>query len=620
MLVLLVGARSRTRSSCRRGRSRRAHGEHRRRRRLLEVSTSPASRSSRGCASTATRTSAREIAANRGLHGKAYKGQRLRGVPRRAPRPRREARALARRRHERARSQRRPAGRSTAATRDLRCSKCHTQRPRRSASRSSSRRRRRAASATPTRTRAGSPPRARSATTSRSGSSSTSDAFDHAVDALSADRHARAGRVRQVPRRAAEVAAAAVRDVRLVPRRSAQGPVPAEGVRGVSRHEGLAGERRGDQERRPSGRVARERPRARSRARRVTTAATTSRRRRARRASRVTRTSTTRRSATKCEQCHASIKWIGPADSIGRASHDKTKYPLARQARRTSRAPRVTRRASPRTRAIARSQFEQLRAAATPTSTRASSARTTARPATRSTGSRRRRSASRSTCRPATRSTASTRRRRAAAVIRARARASSWKQPKQQCADCHENPHGTQFDKEMKAGGCAHCHTPYAWKQAKIDHSTFPLTGAHARAACVGCHGNVAQGAEAATYPRRSRARARAATRTCTRAVPHRRPAGEAVHDVPHDRGSGRSTNFDHTQDALSARGRARRSSSARSAIRPRSSTTARRRCAIASATSRAVTATPIRTESEVKALFVLLLMCSTAFADAHDG
>ncbi len=71
---------------------------------------------------------------------------------------------------------------------------------------------------------------------------------------------------------------------------------------------------------------------------------------------------------------------------------------------------------------------------------------------------------------------------------------------KQACADCHANPHGTQFEAEMAKGGCASCHTPLDWHQAKIDHSTWPLVGAHARTACAGCHGEQKQGAEPAAY------------------------------------------------------------------------------------------------------------------------
>jgi hypothetical protein len=59
---------------------------------------------------------------------------------------------------------------------------------------------------------------------------------------------------------------------------------------------------------------------------------------------------------------------------------------------------------------------------------------------------------------------------------------------KQACADCHQNPHGEQFAKEMAQGGCAHCHDPRGWALPKIDHSTWPLTGAHATAQCESCH------------------------------------------------------------------------------------------------------------------------------------
>jgi hypothetical protein len=59
---------------------------------------------------------------------------------------------------------------------------------------------------------------------------------------------------------------------------------------------------------------------------------------------------------------------------------------------------------------------------------------------------------------------------------------------KQACADCHANPHGDQFAKEMAQGGCGHCHDPRGWDLPKIDHSTWPLTGAHATALCDSCH------------------------------------------------------------------------------------------------------------------------------------
>lgn len=56
------------------------------------------------------------------------------------------------------------------------------------------------------------------------------------------------------------------------------------------------------------------------------------------------------------------------------------------------------------------------------------------------------------------------------------------------CADCHANPHGEQFASEMADGGCAHCHEAAGWDRPHIDHSIFPLDGAHAEATCDACH------------------------------------------------------------------------------------------------------------------------------------
>ena len=60
--------------------------------------------------------------------------------------------------------------------------------------------------------------------------------------------------------------------------------------------------------------------------------------------------------------------------------------------------------------------------------------------------------------------------------------------PKRACADCHANPHGEQFKAEMAQGGCAQCHSPSGWSLPKIDHKTWPLTGAHAVTRCERCH------------------------------------------------------------------------------------------------------------------------------------
>jgi len=59
---------------------------------------------------------------------------------------------------------------------------------------------------------------------------------------------------------------------------------------------------------------------------------------------------------------------------------------------------------------------------------------------------------------------------------------------KKACADCHDNPHGSEFAAEMQSGGCAHCHSPQGWHEPRIDHSTWPLTGAHGLAPCGACH------------------------------------------------------------------------------------------------------------------------------------
>jgi hypothetical protein len=61
------------------------------------------------------------------------------------------------------------------------------------------------------------------------------------------------------------------------------------------------------------------------------------------------------------------------------------------------------------------------------------------------------------------------------------------------CRDCHVNPHGEQFRREISANGCRACHTSLAtWRfdRNSFDHAAtgYPLEGAHARAACGDCH------------------------------------------------------------------------------------------------------------------------------------
>ena len=76
-----------------------------------------------------------------------------------------------------------------------------------------------------------------------------------------------------------------------------------------------------------------------------------------------------------------------------------------------------------------------------------------------------------------------------------------WTVANHACADCHENPHGDQFAREMAAGGCASCHSPVAWNAPKIDHSIWPLTGAHELAPCAACHDATAEDRKAGRGP-----------------------------------------------------------------------------------------------------------------------
>lgn len=69
-----------------------------------------------------------------------------------------------------------------------------------------------------------------------------------------------------------------------------------------------------------------------------------------------------------------------------------------------------------------------------------------------------------------------------------RVRRLSWKITSSACANCHQNPHGDQFQDVMTKKGCAGCHVAAGWKTPRIDHKSWPLVGAHAHAACDRCH------------------------------------------------------------------------------------------------------------------------------------
>ena len=56
------------------------------------------------------------------------------------------------------------------------------------------------------------------------------------------------------------------------------------------------------------------------------------------------------------------------------------------------------------------------------------------------------------------------------------------------CAECHENPHSTQFGE--RANDCASCHNSNKWRPSLFDHdkTRFPLKGGHEDVACSACH------------------------------------------------------------------------------------------------------------------------------------
>jgi hypothetical protein len=62
------------------------------------------------------------------------------------------------------------------------------------------------------------------------------------------------------------------------------------------------------------------------------------------------------------------------------------------------------------------------------------------------------------------------------------------------CFSCHQEEYRNTRDPNHAAAGystdCRGCHTTQNWHGKTVDHSFFPLVGAHAAVACGGCHGN----------------------------------------------------------------------------------------------------------------------------------
>jgi hypothetical protein len=74
----------------------------------------------------------------------------------------------------------------------------------------------------------------------------------------------------------------------------------------------------------------------------------------------------------------------------------------------------------------------------------------------------------------------------AAGLLHRRDRARSWLGLEPACAACHADPHAAELGAD-----CARCHGQDGWKPAAgFDHgkSAYPLTGRHAKVACVACH------------------------------------------------------------------------------------------------------------------------------------
>lgn len=209
------------------------------------------------------------------------------------------------------------------------------------------------------------------------------------------------------------------------------------------------------------------------------------------------------RFGARCERCHASIKWLGLPRQIGLAAHDKTPYPLTGRHLATA-CERCHPRTLPANRRFRRLQFDRCgrchedrhrgelasrdggecagchtTAGFSPTSFGVNAHATAAFPL-----EGRHQAAACRACHPGRRPRL------------------DFRVARKACADCHENPHGQQFASEMRRGGCAECHAPSGWKEPRIDHSVWPLSGAHARTACARCHGAVGAGgkAEPAAY------------------------------------------------------------------------------------------------------------------------
>jgi hypothetical protein len=207
------------------------------------------------------------------------------------------------------------------------------------------------------------------------------------------------------------------------------------------------------------------------------------------------------RFGNRCESCHASIKWTGLPDKIGRDAHGKTPYPLTglHQAVACADCHPRSKPAKQRYRELV---FDRCGAChadrhAGEFTSRGGGECGACHTVAGFTPTRFGVDAHATTRFPLDGKHVATPCKSCHGDARPRL---DFRQAKQACVDCHADPHAGQFASEMATDGCAHCHATASWHQPKIDHSTWPLTGVHARAACAACHGEATDTRNPATY------------------------------------------------------------------------------------------------------------------------
>jgi hypothetical protein len=190
-----------------------------------------------------------------------------------------------------------------------------------------------------------------------------------------------------------------------------------------------------------------------------------------------------------CADCHASIRWLGVPEAIGRRSHARTRYPLEGKHATVDcdecHSPKLPRAKRFRRldfdscqdchRDVHRGQFADRDGGECSTCHTLDSFVTTSfgvaqHASTRFALGGGHEAAPCASCHTGPRPRL------------------DWQVQKQACSDCHDNPHGDQFQKELREGGCGACHNSVAWDIPNIAHDTWPLAGAHAEARCDQCH------------------------------------------------------------------------------------------------------------------------------------